>query len=141
MPKIKPPKAKPLKGGVLEPYPPYPNEISVLRDIVKALQYYSALYAAGRMDYKSLRGEQHGLNALRQILATATMIEIKHGAVENQARKPIMVVRERRIERPAPGTPPKRPGAAGQPLIKPRAEPNGGQAAETAPRPPKVSMH
>jgi hypothetical protein len=139
MSKIRPPKGK--KGGVELPYRPYPHPIEALRDILKAEVYYANLYAGGGMDYKSYRGHQHGMALMARTLATVTTLEHRHGNINETAKKPVTVVRERRIERPLAGTPPKRPtDGAGGPLIppKPHAAPNGGHSATVAPRPPKV---
>jgi hypothetical protein len=144
MPKTRPLPKKPYIPRERKYRPPQPKPafvlgpIETLRDAIK--QEVRIAAAIGRGELDSLTGARIAsiVAKARHGITAEAHLKIKHGNAGEQAKMPITVVREVRIERPPAGTPPKRPVPTGEPMIKPAAT-NGAAPATNAPPAPTVS--
>jgi hypothetical protein len=92
-----------------------------LGDLLKAQARLIDLFQQGKISPRQFRITDLALAARQRAISTRTWQENKFGNINETAKKPILVARERRIEKPPPGTPPKRPV---EPTGKPMAGPN-----------------
>jgi hypothetical protein len=132
--------------------PPFdPGDLGeTLADLLKAQSRLVALFAAGKISARQFRVTDLALAARQRAISTRTWQENRFGNITETAKKPILVARERRIERPPPGTPPKRltdgtgepiatgPGRNGGPPESERKAAPEPAPTPPAPRPPRV---